>query len=697
MAGFQREKLMINEDAYWSELKFLRDLVDQLPAAIFWKNTSSIYLGCNKFFSNLAGLTSPQEIVGKTDFDMPWGEAQAELYRKDDQCILKNKNAKLNIEEPQTLADGKEIILLTSKIPLFSQSGEVVGILGIYHDITERKKIEISLKNAKNKAEIANHAKTEFIANMSHDIRTPISGIIGMSKLLEDNAKSAEERQYARWINESGEQLLDLLNGVLDVVSADNVKDTDIVIEPFNIRQSIEDIVQLELPTIKLKKLDFYREIDAKIPNFIIGDRIKLHRIILNILGNAIKFTKKGHVGILMKKIAEEEGRIQIEFSIEDTGIGIPEKLQNKVFDRFYCISPSYKGGQGGHGVGLHIAQKYTELLGGELTLASRIGGGTVFKFTLSFTIAKEQKLKQKDTLIPCIEKPEFLLQKSRKIPHILIVEDNLIALRIAETFIKQTGCSYTAAADGESALDLIKSRNFDLIITDVGLPGISGKELTQFIREWELSLAKKQVPIVGFTAQILSEVEQQCLLIGMNKVINKPIYFSTMQDLVQQFLLQDEAEIVSESKGILGRDLPENEEQLFELDKYPLLNTEVGIKNFGNKTLLKDLLELMIYQAIPEDEAHIKQAYIDKNWEEIENIAHKMKSGALYCSTIRMQYACQYLERYHEAGHLVLLDELYLQLIRVVGETKVYVSDWLANQAEEGLPDENNVQKSEA
>lgn len=673
---------MIKEDAYWSERKFLRDLVDQLPAAIFWKNTASVFLGCNKFFANLAGLSLPQEIIGKTDYDMPWGNEQAAIYRKDDQYVMEHKQAKLGIEEPQRLADGKEIILLTSKIPLFANNGKVVGILGIYHDITERKKIEFSLEAAKNRAEIANQAKTEFIANMSHDIRTPLSGIIGMSKLMEDGVKTAEEKQYARWINESGEQLLSLLNGVLDVVSVGNVKEDDVVSDVFNLRQSMEDLIQLEQPTVKLKKLDLRASIDAKIPNFVKGDRIKLNRIILNILGNAIKFTNKGYVAIELRKVGEEKNVIYIEFSIKDTGIGIPKILQKKVFDRFYRVNPSYKGGQRGHGVGLHIAQKYTRLLGGDLKLISKVGEGTTFSFTLAFTVAKGKQLPQAEKARPRtkpkVEK-NWPVLGTKPLPRVLVVEDNLIALRIAKTIVKQAGCSFSSAHDGEEALELVKSMNFDLIITDLGLPVISGKALTRAIREWEQSLNKKPIPIVGLTAQALTEVEQQCLQIGMNKVLTKPLYLNAIQKVVKEFI-PIHKKSNTEKPEKLGPDLPDKEGELFKLDSYPLLDINRGISNVGNQTILNDLLRLMIEEAIPEDLTLIQQAYAEKNWEQIERIAHKMKSGAIYCGTIRMQYACQYLERYRKAEHFVLLEQLYQQLLQIVAETKAYVTNWLAN-----------------
>ncbi len=212
----------------------------------------------NTALAETMGLASNTDIIGKTDDDLPTTKEQNAAYRVDDQFVMKSKKPKLNIEEQQTLPDGTTRILSTSKTPLLDEHGEAYGVLAIYSDVTERKNLEISLEKAKNQAEAANLAKTEFIANMSHDIRTPLSGIIEISKLLEQKAQNISDKQYARWIQESSEQLLDLLNGVLDVVSAEHTKDSDVNYETFDIRQCIHEMAQLELPTIKMKKLDFH-------------------------------------------------------------------------------------------------------------------------------------------------------------------------------------------------------------------------------------------------------------------------------------------------------------------------------------------------------------------------------------------------------------------------------------------------------
>lgn len=683
---------MIKEDDYWQERGFIDDLINQLPAAIFWKNTQSVFLGCNKYFADLASLSTPKEIIGKTDYDLPWGANEGDSYRKDDQEVMFSKLPKLGIEESQTLSNGKVITLLTNKIPLFSKQKVVVGLLGIFHDITARKEMERSLEKAKNQAEAANQAKIAFIANMSHDIRTPLSGIVGISSLLEEDAKNTEQKQYAHWIKESGDQLLGLLNGILEVVSADNICESDLHEEIFDLRQCIYDIIQLERPTTTLKKLALQVEIDKAVPQYIVSDRTKLHRVLLNLLGNAIKFTAVGHIRIEVKCLSSDNEQAQIQFGVSDTGIGISKTMQDEVFDRFFRATPSYKSAYTSHGVGLHIAQSYVKLLGGEIKLTSKEGVGTLFYFDLPCKIShrpyhpsvstaekiESQSENQSTTRVSTFD------VSSNYTPHLLLVEDNAVALKMLEVMVSKAGYSFISARDGEQALELAQTMEFDLIITDIGLPGISGHELTRRLRSLETALNKKQRPIVGLTAHARETAADECRQCGMSDVFTKPITPTMLQTMVNQFaspaLNEQSHQEVSNKPSApvnLGNDLPSTEELLFDLEQYPLLDINSAIASIGSVSMLREIL-VMINQDIVNDGQAIEEAYANKRWETVEKLAHKMKGGALYSGTTRIKYACQYLERYQKAGHIAWRDKLCDQLLHVLRETKKCIEHWL-------------------
>lgn len=689
---------MRQEENYWNEREFINDIIDQIPEAIFWKNTESVFLGCNKYFAKVAAIDTPIDIIGKTDYDLPWGRHQGDLYRRDDQEVMQSKSPKLAIEESQTLANGKVITLLTNKIPLFSRENVVVGVLGIFQDITVRKEMEVSLEKAKNIAEIASHAKSDFIANMSHDIRTPLSGIVGMSKLLEKNLKTTEQKQQARWIHESGMQLLGLLNGILDVVSADHVNEFDIKLETLDLHRCIDDIAKLETPTIQLKGLDFFVKIPSEVPRYIVNDSTKLHRILLNLLGNAIKFTKKGHVGIELEPLAINNNAVTLRFKVVDTGIGISPLIQGKIFERFFKLSPSYKGLYAGPGVGLHIAQSYAKLLGSEIKLISEENRGTTFYFDLDCSIAMEQPVAEVPTFNYQLKSTEIIHEESGGIPalidkiirindapHILLVEDNHIALEIVETNAVKAGCRFTSATNGERALALAKSMEFDLIITDVGLPSLSGTEMAMQFRHWESINNKKPIPIIGLTAHILQSEKDACMQSGINAVLSKPVDHHTIKKVVDEFVLFDPAQERSST--------PVTQQALSALFNHhlslPLLDVKKAIASMGSLTLLRDSLTLLINKEIPKDIAVMNQAYQEKNWSTIEKIVFKLKGGAIYCGTARLLQICHDFERFRHTNSMEQLDSLYQQLLQIMVDTKQHIEQWITTHADNKMTKE--------
>ncbi|KTD13393.1 PAS domain-containing hybrid sensor histidine kinase/response regulator [Legionella jamestowniensis] len=584
--------------------------------------------------------------------------------------------------------------IIDKGFPLIDHRGLCYGVTGVATDVTDELKQTEDLKKAKEAAEIANKAKSEFIANMSHDIRTPLSGIVGLSKLLEGEAQTDTEKEYARWINQSGEQLLDLLNNVLELISLENLKELEINREWFSLREELLTICKLELPAIKVKNLEFTVEIEESVPDFIFSDRIKFHQILLNLLGNAIKFTEKGHIILAVRFLSSSEETVELEFCVEDTGIGIADNQQERVFDRFFRIAPSYKGVYKGYGLGLHIVKKYVALLGGEIRLKSMVGKGSIFAFKLSVKSSREDSAKTffnlnelEEENIPekaPIPNPKRFSHTKRlkeaaiELPHLLLIEDNTIALRLLESVCKQVGCQFTSTMDAEDAFELVKKNDYDLIITDIGLPGMSGIELTIYIRHWEQALNKKPIPIVGLTAHSLGSSVDECLEAGMNKVFAKPINLPTMQGIVSALIPMNKLE---SSANLFDEETPLDEEKLFNLTKYPLLDIEQGLDNLGSVDLLKELLTLMVKEDVPDDKAKIQEAFAIKDWPTVEKLALKMKSSALYCGTIRLRYACQYLEGYKKTASTPLLEKLYYQLIQILDATRQAIIDWLQKQ----------------
>jgi signal transduction histidine kinase/ActR/RegA family two-component response regulator len=526
--------LVEQENLNFTKVQELNDYYESilavLPGNVYWLDRNNVFLGCNHLQAKDAKLESRKDIVGKTNYDMPWKDQAEELIRLNN--LVMETGMPHTAEEYAVTAHGLAIFF-SQKTPLRNKDGEIIGVLGVSIDITERKKMEVALRRAKESAEVANHAKTEFIANMSHDIHTPLSGIVGLSHLLEERLSTQEEKQYAHWIKDSGKQLLDLLNSVLGIVSDDHINENDLNEEIFDLRTSVNGIIQLVLPSAKIKKLDLSLEIDDAVPQKLITDGAKLHRILLNLIGNAIKFTEKGSISLKIDLAVDNKEYVQLQFSVQDTGIGIAEELQTKVFDRFFRVNPSYKEGHGGLGVGLHIAQNYVSLLGGEIKLESKLGEGSTFYFTLPMKVANAE-ISQPQTAIEIVR----ALQKSSStaLAKILIVEANIVALRFIETLAMQTGFNFSSATDAENALKLVKNTKFDLILTDIDLPGMSGEDLARSIRDYEKASHKESSTIIGLTTH--SSVDSKELYkSGINKIISKPIHLSTMQELVNEFV----------------------------------------------------------------------------------------------------------------------------------------------------------------
>jgi len=674
------------------ELEILKNIINIAPDMIYWKDKNYIHLGCNEQFAIAAGLKNPEEVIGKLDGDFKW-KKNAEKYNLDDKYVIETGESKLDIEDHVPFANGKKGIVITNKVPLRDKEGKIIGVLGMSTDITERKKMEEELRIAKEAAEAASIAKTEFIANMSHDIRNPLTGVIGMSEILEHSLKNPEQKEKAHILHDSGKKLLSMLNDILDDIRTNVMHQNDINKETFDLYQCIQDLVELELPTIKLKKLEIIVDIDSNVPQFIINDRKKIFRILLNLLGNSIKFTPSGHIAIGVKCHKATKSTAQIKFTVADTGIGINKEFLPHVFDRFSRATSSYKGLYEGQGLGLHIAQSFVTLLGGgKITVTSEENVGTTFHFNLKCKIPKQKNASLKTT--HDIEKKSVINQenreptpiyaaqnspKNRKPPHLLLVDDSSIALKVLESMVSSAGLEFTSVNNGENAFQLIKSMNFDLVITDIGLPDFSGIELTQRIRDYEKKMHKDPVAIIGLSGHETKKLE--CIAAGMNNLLIKPIPISTMHEVIHQFIpiktfnLHDITAPITADK--LGINLIDNKEAMFKLESIPLFDPKDALLYIRMDMLIK-MLKFFISNKMQNEINQMKQAYLKKDNEQITNLAHKIQGSVANLGLKRMYLASQYLEGYDKNNYGDLLDKLYYQFLAVNTDTVKTIKKWL-------------------
>jgi len=517
--------------------EYLNNIMDNFPGFLYLKNRNSVYIACNKNFAQVAGLNSPKEIVGKTDYDLAWGKTEGSLFRKGDLEALAGIS-KLNFEEPQLQASGKHSIVLASKVPLRDEHGLIIGVLGIYSDITERKDIEQALCQEKEKAEQANFAKANFLATMSHELRTPMNSILGEAQTLsQDKHMSAKNKASLKNIFDSGNHLLQLINDILDYSKLEAGK---LSLSPamFNFKklfQSIETMFKGQLED--RKDLVFELHFDADVPEFVIADMSRIRQIVTNFVGNSIKFTEKGSIKILVKCKSKTEKQAEIFVSVKDTGLGIPKNKQAQVFEKFMQVESRYSRKYHGTGLGLAIAKDLIEAMHGEIGVTSQYRKGSTFWFRVPLKLPKKGAKEEMHVTAEMTDKDKLApLPKA----HILLIEDNKLNQLVAQDMLSGLGLTSDIAHDGPMALKMYPKADYDLVFSDIGLPGMDGFEVIQKIRQLQRVDKKKterRVPIIALTAHVLEEDRQRCLDAGADDVLTKPLMFGELHQKLQKYL----------------------------------------------------------------------------------------------------------------------------------------------------------------
>ncbi|MDX2164196.1 MAG: PAS domain-containing sensor histidine kinase [Gammaproteobacteria bacterium] len=390
LVGFSQDISEMKKTEFLSSIYF-QNILDVLPENFYWVDKNGYVLGCNANQARLFGFNTAEEIIGKTIFDigkkLGWTKETAKMVRKNDLLVMKTR-AQLKAEESCVL-DGEARTFLSYKNPLIDKKDKVMGVFGITIDITTQKELENKLREAKEKAEETSNMKSEFIHNMEHDIRTPFAGIHGMSLILARQENDPEKKEALELIAESSKELLDYANHILAFAKIE--EDYKIIdSSPFSPKKIVESVFNMEKPAAKAKNIKLSLSINDELPEIVIGDQGRLKGILINLISNAIKFTKKGEVNINLSAKKKNKNSVSICFEVKDTGVGIPKDKQKSIYEKFFRVHPSNQGIYKGFGLGLQVVKKFVDEMQGTIDIDSTVGKGTSFKVTLRFKLPEQ-------------------------------------------------------------------------------------------------------------------------------------------------------------------------------------------------------------------------------------------------------------------------------------------------------------------
>ena len=581
-------------------------------------NTKGKITDMNEAFVNNTGLTR-EELTNSHFFNYFTEQQKArEVYEEvfdkgsvnDSPLTLRHKNGKLT----DVLFNGSVYK---------NEEGNVAGVVVVARDITDQKKIanelvearvfaelateiaEEAKRNAENAtitAENAVKAKQQFLSNMSHEIRTPMNAIIGFTKVVLKTELTPKQKEYLDAIKMSGDALIVLINDILDLAKVDAGKMT-FVKTAFKMKSSVSAMLHLFEPKIQEKNLKLVKEYDRKIPDVLVGDPVRLHQIILNLVSNAVKFTSKGKITVSVHLLYEDLEKVIIEFAVTDTGIGIPEDRLGKIFENFQQASSHTSRLYGGTGLGLAIVKQLIEPQGGTIRVKSEVGQGSTFSFTLSFlkTTAEaelENEITELDTEIKNIK--------------VLVVEDIPLNQLLMKTLLDDFGFERDIAENGKVAIEKLKEKDYDVVLMDLQMPIMNGFEATEYIRK----TMNSKIPIIALTADVTTVDLAKCKAVGMNDYLAKPV---------------DERLLYSKIIGVLNKpkfdtkttnNIEQKQDVIENVSCIDL--TYLKQRTKSNPALMTEMITLYLTQT-PVLIKTIKQSLLDENWSLLSATIHKI------------------------------------------------------------------------
>lgn len=398
----------------------------------------------------------------------------------------------------------------------------IIALVILFKDINDRIRLENTLREEQRKVEKSMLIKEQFMANMSHEIRTPLNAMLGFSGLLERTNLSDQQRDYLQAIDSAGKNLMTIINDILDF---SKIEAGMLGIEkvPFSLPQLLQSAYTMFFPKAQSKNLKLYLSIDPNLPQLVIGDPTRLNQILMNLIGNAVKFTTEGVINVDCDIVELKNDKVKIKISVEDTGIGIAQSKIDAIFDRFTQADSATTRNFGGTGLGLSIAKKLAEMQGGEIDVKSVIDDGSIFSLIITYEIADDKEYNH--------DSNQSKITNFGKSKKALIVEDNILNQKLAVMLLQEEGFETNTAINGDLAITELKNNHYDVILMDIQMPVMDGYETTKKIRN-ELKIT---TPIIAMTANAMAGEYEKCISSGMNEYITKPFKADTLYNALKK------------------------------------------------------------------------------------------------------------------------------------------------------------------
>ncbi len=593
--------------------KQYQELLDNLNVGILEVDAEGIVVNAYDKFCQLVGY-SREELMGKDPVQLLMGSQEQEgAERVNNETARRADGVSSAYEIPLIRKDGTKMWFLISGTPIYNQAGEYMGSIGLHMDITDRKLKEQELQAAKVQAETANIVKEQFMANLSHEMLTPINGILGFTNLMiESDSLSEKQQQFLENIQTAGNNLLVLIEDLLDFSQLEDAS-LKLSNRVFELPKMVRNACDTFQPQLKENRNSLHITIDPALPKKVKGDPSRIAQIIKHLTSNAIKFTRHGRVDVRITGRGQKDDTLYVVLEIQDTGVGIPRDEHNKIFNRFYKLERFDDKVTSGTGIGLSIVQRIVNQLGGSIELESEVGKGTIIRVYLTLSMADEVKVGR------MLEQFGSRLQRLR----VLVAEDNPINQMLVRENMKQWHIPYEIVDNGMDLIEAHLENPADVVLMDVLMPRMDGLTATRHIRN-ELAEPFNKVPIIALTAYAMNEDEERCRAAGMNDYIAKPFSPAQLLQKIIHYTLREQVRAGRIQQDI--EEIPAPGAAKFDKDylsNVDLTNLEEFVR--GNEKLKRALIQTMVDQA-PQYKQEFREYLEHEQWDDLFKTVHKLK-----------------------------------------------------------------------